>query len=144
MNIIEMPVGTVSGLYRGNMPGFGCKGNYSDAITSMKANNIANIILLCSDKECDNWSRNDLRLNYERDGFNVIQFPIRDFNVPDKEKLKELVGKTVELLKSKDQNTLVHCVAGNGRTGMVIACIARQVLNLQGDEAISWVRNQAQ
>ena len=43
-------------------------------------------------------------------------------------------------INNTDKNLLVHCKGGMGRTGMVIACLARKVFNYSPEEATSWVR----
>jgi protein-tyrosine phosphatase len=145
MNIIEMPLGTPSLLLRGTMPGWATGGTKIErcdkAIAALKVKQIANIVLLCSDKDCYAHTGLNLREKYEREGFNIFYFPIPDHDVPAKENLRILVDNIVEKLRQEGQNTIVHCWAGNGRTGMVLACIARRVLNIKGDEAILWVRD---
>jgi protein tyrosine phosphatase domain-containing protein 1 len=39
------------------------------------------------------------------------------------------------------KHLVVHCYAGLGRTGMFLACLARQALGLQAEESIRWVRS---
>lgn len=141
MNIIEIPLGLSSKLYRGHMPGYEKRGGCDKAATDLKMRNIATIVLLCDDRECEHWTHTNLRKFYINQGFDVIQFPIPDYGMPNREKLKTLVLQVAETLKTPNNNTLVHCLAGHGRTGMVLACIARQTNNMQGNEAIRLVKS---
>ena len=40
------------------------------------------------------------------------------------------------------RNVAVHCMAGIGRTGMFIACLAKKWKNITGQKAINIVRKQ--
>ena len=68
-----------------------------------------------------------------------FHFPIRDHSAPDPEILKQVVEKILEEIKLGEK-ILIHCAAGLGRTGTVLAAyfIARK--GLPAEEAISLVR----
>ena len=69
----------------------------------------------------------------------MLYNPIVDFGIPDPVGLKgTLKAAIVELLKGR--SVMVHCNAGFGRTGVFIGCMARQVLMLDGIQAVNWVR----
>ncbi|NLB72365.1 MAG: protein-tyrosine-phosphatase, partial [Chloroflexi bacterium] len=46
---------------------------------------------------------------------------------------------TIDALKN-GENTVIHCHAGIGRTGMFAAMLAHELLALDSQEAIAWVR----
>ena len=51
-------------------------------------------------------------------------------------KLDQIFG---EALSGK--NIIVHCNGGLGRTGMFLACFAKRVLNISGEQAVTWIRD---
>lgn len=61
---------------------------------------------------------NFLEKEYKHYNFNVIQFPIRDYSVPNSmERFDRLIRIIISFLNK--ENVLVHCWGGHGRTGVV-------------------------
>ncbi len=54
---------------------------------------------------------------------------------PNIKELNEILAFLIESLK-KGQNVLIHCGAGKGRTGLVMACLLCCVSNLDANESI--------
>lgn len=102
---------------------------------------ISVIVQLCLDAEFSQYGKASTRGLYEKLEFNVIKFPIPDFEVPeDVEKLEAVIDQILDTTR-RGENVLIHCMAGRGRTGLIIACIAKKVFNISsGKEAIEWVR----
>ena len=57
----------------------------------------------------------------EEFGFEYHHFPIRDFSAPTQKQIKEFV-KAVDSAREAGKKVVVHCLAGHGRTGTMIAC----------------------
>jgi protein-tyrosine phosphatase len=136
--ITEIPLGIGGRLFRSRMP-FALYDPEGQIFSHYQSNDVSVIVLLTDDKECLDRTRRDLRTFYQNLGFEVIYLPIPDFSVPSKNDLEKAVENAIAHLK-QGKNTVVHCYAGVGRTGMFIACLAKKVLNMGGDEAIKWVR----
>ena len=101
---------------------------------------IRQIVLLCPHDECEFTTFTDLKCLYEKNGFKVLYFPIIDHKVPDIKDLRILVDQLHQDLTSDQKHTLVHCLEGKGRTGLIIACLARKIFKFNSTEAIDWVR----
>jgi hypothetical protein len=92
---------------------------------AVKANQIAAIIWLASDKEIEKKSPSyaaaiakERMIPVER-----ICFPVPDYGTPEDIKgFYALARKVADRLKS-NENLLVHCAGGVGRTGMLAGCV---------------------
>ena len=54
-------------------------------------------------------------------GFEYHHIPIADFSAPDFEQVDQFVEVVKKALRER-QKVLVHCLAGRGRTGTMLAC----------------------
>ena len=69
-----------------------------------------------------------------------INFIFQSYTVPEDQSEFDGIIKTV-IQKAESGGILaVHCLAGIGRTGLVLAAIAKRHLGLDGEGAIRWVR----
>ena len=75
-------------------------------------------------------------------GFEGVHFPIDDMGIPETRQTVELCRKILSAI-DREEPVLLHCKAGLGRTGTVLACC----LILQGDtasEAVASLRRKCQ
>jgi protein-tyrosine phosphatase len=70
----------------------------------------------------------------------VIHIPLPDFGIPDDLESWQAGLDAAVAAARRGKNIAVHCLAGVGRTGIFMACLAKEVLGLEGLEAIEWVR----
>jgi protein-tyrosine phosphatase len=138
MGLTLLPYGLKGFIYRSAMP-FSRFDLTGDTYREYKACEISAVVLLVSDQEALINSSRNLRELYQKDGLQVIQMDIQDFNVPPLDELR----KNVLLAKSlaeQGKNIVIHCHAGIGRTGLFAACLAREIYNFSDEEAVEWVR----
>ncbi len=72
-------------------------------------------------------------------GFEVRHIPMKDHQVPDAASLEEAATFIRDKVKN-DKATLVHCLAGEGRTGCVLAAYLIKDKGVAADEAIKVLR----
>ncbi|HEV2139056.1 MAG TPA: dual specificity protein phosphatase family protein [Nitrososphaerales archaeon] len=65
--------------------------------------------------------------------------PLEDHLAPDAESLDKGANYIIEKLKA-GKTVLVHCLAGEGRTGCILAAYLIMTRKISGDEAISILR----
>lgn len=117
------PVDGVPGLFRASRPGYPQKivrpKDLQDGILGFTEDGITDIFCLLSDAEYFKYYGLDLVEYYKRRKFKVHRFPIPDFGVPRVEFAFALAKAMFDALES-GKRVLVHCSAGQGRTGLAI------------------------
>jgi len=135
----EIPFGFPGKVFRSSMP-YGPYDQLGQVFSKYIESGVDFVVVLTEKQEYLVHSKRDLPYYYRSQGLDVIHFPIPDFHIPDnKRDLDEVVNQTLKGLKKGD-NLAVHCMAGIGRTGIFLSCLGKHHLDLDGSEAINWIR----
>lgn len=136
--LTELPFGLPGRVYRSPMPLSGFD-REKDLLALYQQAGVQTVVMLVSDEEAQRKTGCDLRAEYRQLGLDVIYLPMPDFDVPEIDALRQGISRA--LAQARAGRTLaVHCHAGLGRTGLFLACMARQAQGFSGRQAIDWVR----
>ena len=137
--LTEIPLGLPGRIYRSPMP-FSPYDRLGQVWSCYWQKGIKLVVVLAERQEYLVHARRDLPRFYCKEGLESIHFPIPDYHVPeDPEALDGLITDLLYRL-GKQERIAVHCMAGIGRTGTLLACLAKRHLDLDGQQAIDWVR----
>jgi len=136
--LTELPLSFPGRIFRSPMP----FSTYDKSIAweSYLEQDVNLVVILTEQQEYRVYTLRDLPKFYRSNGLDVLHIPVPDFGVPtDPIKWEEGINAVIDAA-GEGKNVVVHCLAGKGRTGMFLACLAKTTLGLSGDQAINWVR----
>lgn len=80
--------------------------------------------------------------SFIREGIDVIHSGWKDMSVPDSPSfVLKLVKEMYDTIKIKNEKVLVHCHAGYGRTGIIIACFLIYSYEIKCEDAVNILRS---
>lgn len=97
------------------------------------------VLCLVEEEELTFQSIDEYRKILEKYDIILKHYPIEDFAAPSLEGIVECINWIEHNLKN-NRKVLVHCKAGQGRTGTIVACFLVKKFGLTAEEAIKYVR----
>ncbi len=97
------------------------------------------VVALTPDEEALQYTGVHLHNLYRPLGMDVINNPVEDFSAPSFGAFDTAIRLVINNAR-RSRNIAIHCHAGVGRTGMFVACLARELWGLDAENAIAWVR----
>ena len=126
-------------IYRSPLPNSSMFDPEKEVLAAYVAANIKWVVSLVLDSEALEFSNSHLHELYRPRHIEVINNPVQDFSAPAHGAFDTAIRMVINNAK-RGRNIAVHCHAGIGRTGMFLACLARELWDWEADEAIAWVR----
>lgn len=135
---LRIPLDGVKGqLFASPMP-YGPYDKWNQVMRRYRAAGVEFAVMLVTDDELAKKAKRDLLSLYPRVGIDALRFPFRDLTSPSLETVEQMVRCVGPYLRA-GAKVAIHCNAGTGRTGVAAACLAADLLDLPGPEAIQYV-----
>ncbi len=133
---VDLPEGVSGTLYLHSMPGR--MEELEDFLKEAKRTCVETIVCLAPEEEIREKSP-EYHRSLSSGAFPVprIEFPIRDFDVPERDRIEGFMNLAAEVSKMllSGKTVLIHCASGVGRTGTLCTCVLF-ALGVPGEKAV--------
>lgn len=136
-SFVRIPLPVKGALFASPMP-YGPYDKFNTVIRFYRRNSIDSVVILVTDAEIQKKCARSLKETYEKLGIEVIHAPIQDLTAPSFSDVNHLVDEICRRLSR--ERIVIHCNAGVGRTGVVAACVVGRLLNVDGNQALDYIR----
>ena len=137
--LTELPYDLPGTIYRSPLPYSPLFDPHGRILAAYEAAGVDTVVMLTMLDEVERLTGQDISARYRERGYRVIHAPTPDFQTPQPEILRSALESTLAAAQ-EGRTIVIHCHAGIGRTGILTACLAREVFGMTGEEAIDWVR----
>jgi protein-tyrosine phosphatase len=136
--LTEIPYSFPGKIYRSPMPfsKFDRTGVWED----FQLKGVDLVVILTEPQEYLVFAGRDLPEFYSQQGLESIEIPVPDYGLPPDRQAWDQGLQAASRAAGEGKNVVVHCLAGIGRTGTFLACLAKQHIQPDGNKAIEWVR----
>jgi protein-tyrosine phosphatase len=138
MMLVELPFDLPGRVFSSPMP-FSSYDPHGKILDEYRCAGVRMVVILAEQDEILQAANIDLPRVYAEQGMKVISVPIPDFGVPRSSGFSLQIFKVIRAVK-EGCSVAVHCHGGRGRTGLFLACMAKQLNGMPADQAIQWVR----
>ncbi len=137
--LTELPYGFEGVIFRSPLPYSPLFDPEEQLLNDYLEEGVAVVVMLTPDDEVWEITRKNLKQIYKSHNFDVIYVPVEDFSIPNQGDFQRPIHQVLQSARSGG-NVVIHCQAGLGRTGMFAACLAKVALEMDGEQAVRWVR----
>jgi len=136
--LTQLPLDLPGTLFRSPMP-FSPYDPRGELWPAYQRVGVEGVVVLVPREESQAVTGCDLPAFYRAHGLEVVHLPIGDLRAPSPAHLRWAGEQTLNLLRG-GKTVAVHCLAGRGRTGTLLACLARLRWGWEAEDALRWVR----